>query len=549
MASRRPLHRAAVATALLAAGGAAAVLVGGGGPPVDGGRGPGPVRRVPAPGAPPPARPLPQEGPPLASSPPDGAEGRGTGNDSLPAGPSAGPVPGEDPLGDPPPLPDVVVFHDGGTRAVLPPDALPAVPAFDPATGGTVAVEPGRPPTVAIADFVADPAAAAKAVELVGDRRPALEEGVPVSLSGRVLAAEDGAPVAGATVVLSSTFYVRTHLYDHHLREVAHATTDADGVFTVERLNAEPAHFGRGGLLHLTATAPGRAPALAVPLSGVSPGVAHRVADLRLAAAPLSLAGRVLDEWEGRPVAGARVYATGAVDPIAYPKDQRAALFLGAPAATTDAEGRFLLEGLGRGVQVISAHGGDDCLGSERLLLPRTGEAVLRTRGIRGRIEGTTVDGEGSPVPLVAVMGGGNTTHSFADGRWVLENFPGDEVDIRFSHPDFPAVVVAGVADGTTGLLVRMEAPLPAVILEVSDRDTGAPVPRVRVEFLLDGGGPAGDGTSPERVSPAGRHEVRLPAGAAALRISAEGRSAAEVPLAGRIDGEVVPVLLAPAGE
>jgi hypothetical protein len=385
-----------------------------------------------------------------------------------------------------------------------------------------------------------------RAVVLAGERKPAVEEGVPVSLAGRVVEAEGGAPVAGARVVVTSTFYVRRYFYDHHLREVARAETDADGAFRIGRLNVDPAHFGRGGRLYLTVTAEGRAPALALPLARVSPGVANRVRDVALERGGLSLRGRVLDYWEGRPVVGARVHATGAVDPVSYPKDERPALFVGAPTAVTDAEGRFLLEGLGKGLQVLSVHGGDDCIGRENAMLPAEGEIQVRTRQIRGRIEGTTVDGDGEPVALVTVEGGDNSTHSFADGRFVLENFRGDAVAIRCTHPDFPPVLLEGVRDGTTGLVVRMERPRPEIVLEVVDRDTGAPVVRVRVEFSFPEGTAPPAATSPERLAPDGRFAVRVPEGATSLAVSAAGRGAGEVPLAGRAEGEVVRVALAP---
>src|SRR5205814_456078 len=126
--------------------------------------------------------------------------------------------------------------------------------------------------------------------------------------------------------------------------------------FLIERLNADPAHFGSSGRFYLTVTAEGHAPSLAVPLADVTRGVANRLPAVALQRATETLRGRVVDHFEHRPVIGARVYATGAIDPVAYPKDERPALFLGAPTATTDADGRFVLEGMGRGVQVVSVH-------------------------------------------------------------------------------------------------------------------------------------------------------------------------------------------------
>ena len=545
MGTRGAFRFVAAAAALLAAGAAGLLVM----------RGPG---AGPAPRDPPSrprGSPAPREGEPLRiadpspedgdpSSPPgaDGSASRGAGEGALPAGTAAALAAGEGTAAGAGPAPfqltDVVVFWPGTD--------LPSSPALDPATGDAPAVEAGRPPEMALSAFVEARGSVAKAAELVGDRRPELEEGVPVSITGRVLEADGGAPVVGATVLLTSTFYVRRYFYDHHLREVARAETDADGNYGIERLNVDPAHFGKGGRLHLTVTAPDHAPALAVPLSSVTPGIANRLRDVALDAAPETVAGRVLDFEAGLPVVGARILATGAIDPVSYPKDERPALFVGAPETVTDAGGRFTLTGLGRGVQFLSAHGGDDCLGREAVMLPRGTEGVLRVRAIRGRIEGTTVDAEGNPVALVTVEGGGNSTHSFADGRFTLENFRGDAVTIRFTHPDFPPVVLRDVKDGTAGLVVAMERPRPRIVLEVRDRDTGEPVPRIRTELLYEEGAERPAATSPERLAADGRYPLRVPAGAVGIRVAADGGRTAEVSFAGRVEEEVVPVLLAP---
>jgi len=439
------------------------------------------------------------------------------------------------------------MLYDPGTRTFIDGPILYADPEVDPATGEAPVAAPGRPAALEIAAFVAagglttDPV-----VELVGMRKPELEEGVPVSLAGRVLEAEGGAAVAGARVVVSSAFYVRRYFYDHHLREVARAETDSDGAWRIDRLNVEPVHFESGGRLYLTATAEGHAPALAVPLARVTPGIANRVKDVSLERVAGALRGRVLDMWEGKPVVGARVHATGAIDPIQYPKDQRAALFVGAPSAVTDGEGRFLLEGLGRGIQMVSVHGGDDCAGSEGVVIPFKGECVLRTRALRGRIEGTMTDGKGNPLALVLVEGGENTTHSFADGRFVLENFRGDAVKMTFSHPEYRDVVLERVGDGTAGLVVRMEHPRPTIVLDVKDVATAAPVKRIGVGYGSDPATPTGPEPGSAYLSADGRYVVRFPDGETQLFIYAIGWEPATVDLAGRADGEVVPVLLAP---
>jgi protocatechuate 3,4-dioxygenase beta subunit len=426
--------------------------------------------------------------------------------------------------------------------------ALCAKPDVDPRTGAAPAAAPGKPPELDLATYVARGAAAVeRAAELKGERKPALDEGVPVSLTGRVVEQEGGAPVAGARVVVLSTFYVRLYFYDHHLREVARAETDADGAYAIERLDADPAHFGAGGRLYVTVTAEGHAPALAVPLATVSPGLANRLPDVALRRATQTVRGRVIDLWEGKPVVGARVIATGGINPIVYPKDERPALFVGAPATVTDGDGRFVLEGLGGGVQTLSAHAGDDCIGMTVVALPCKDAVLVRARQIRGRIAGTTVDARGDPVALVDIEGGDNSTHSFADGRFELANFRGDAVTIRFTHPDYAPVVLEAVRDGTTGLVVRIERRRSVVVLDVRDRDTDAPVSHVRLEFAFAAESDRPAPTSPEHLSPDGLYAVRVPEGATTLSVGADGHAPEVVSLAGRTDGDTVRVTLAPS--
>jgi protocatechuate 3,4-dioxygenase beta subunit len=420
----------------------------------------------------------------------------------------------------------------------------------DPLTGVAPETFPGKPPELAIAAYVARGRSAADgAVELVGPRTPAVEEGVPVAFSGRVVEAEDRKPIAGARVTVSSTFYVRRYFYDHHLREVASALTDGDGRWTIERLNIDPAHFGSGGRLSLSVTADGHAPELAVPITEVSPGVANKLPEVALARAAETLRGRVVDMWEGQPVVGARVYATGAVSPLAYPKDERPALFVGAPTVLTDADGRFTLEGLARGLQTISVHGPDDCIGWMETRLPLADELTIQARALRGRVEGTTVDDRGEPIALVTITCRDNSTHSFADGRFALENFRGDDVTIWFAHPDYAPVVREKVPDKTVALVVRMERRRPEIVLDVRDRDTSAAVPRIHLEFAFAEGAAPPPPTSPERLAADGRYRVRLPDGAASATVTAPGRAAETVPLAGLSDGDRVAVTLASVAE
>jgi hypothetical protein len=510
-----------VAVALAAAAALIAVLVSPSPPPAE--EGPATARRTPAPEVDEPAAPtglgpgapLPPEATPEPAGEPEAPE----------EAPPAVPAPGGPPVVVPPPAPPV---------------ALPGI-----RTEGPRLPEPtASPPERTVEDLVEGGLTSVEGTIVLKTKGPAkVEPGVPVALSGRVVEKESSQPVAGATVLLHSAFYVRALFYDHHLREVARVRTDPDGRFLVERLDVDPVHFGKGGRVYLSVRSADHAPLLSIPLDGVRAGYRNRLPDLVLSRERHVVRGRVLDRWEGEPVAGGRVVATGEIHPIHYPKDQREALFLSSPHATTDEEGRFVLENVGPGTQMISVHGGDDCAGYLQVKVPLKGEVVIRARQIRGRIEGKVIDEFDRPIPLVRIDGGENTTHTFADGTFVLENFRGDLVDLSLTHADYRPATSRQVPDGSRGLTVRMASRWPLVRFRVTAHGDGAPVPIVSVKLEFPGQ-PVPVPASPFFLSAAGVHAVRVPDGATTATIEAEGREAAEVDLTGVRDGDTVDVIL-----
>ncbi len=390
--------------------------------------------------------------------------------------------------------------------------------------GGPRSVLPGRPPELELNAFVAaGPSAPVDAVELVGNRHPKLEEGLPVALTGRVVDLERGAPISGAAVHVTSTFYVRRYQYDHHLREVARVLTNAKGEYEIRRLNADPAHFGEDGRIVITVRAGGFAGAEAIPLENVKAGFESELPDVVLSRETHVLRGRVTDHHQNLPVEGARVVATGSVDPVSYPKDQRDALFLGAPETVTDADGRFELKGLGPGKQWVSLHYGNDCISNQLFEVPKQNDVTMRSHPARGRITGRVVDIDGVPVSLAVIGGGWNSTHSFAEGDFVLENFHGDPVDLDVAHPDYLPVKLGGIADGTEELTIRLERRQPRVRLDVRDAVSGKSLRHVTVELLANDGSAVPLTSSPHYLDETGVHEVVLPAEIATIRVSAAG--------------------------
>jgi hypothetical protein len=427
------------------------------------------------------------------------------------------------------------------------PDASPAEVrlARDPVTNRPIEVAPGASPEIEIDTLKREGLPAVSGtMRVTGEREADVDAGLPVGLTGRVIEKESKQPIEGAVVLVHSTFYVRSIFYDHHLEEVARVETDADGKFLIDRLNVDPVHFGKCGRAYLSVRSHDHAPLLSLPLPGVRTGYRNRLPDLVLSRERHTVRGRVIDYWENEPVAGGRVVATGEIHPIHYPKDQRDALFLSAPECTTDEKGRFVLENVGPGKQMLSVHGGDDCAGYLEIEVPRKGEVIIRTRQIRGRIQGRVEDEWGRPIALVRVDGGQNTTHTFADGTFLLENFRGDVVTLAFAHADYRPATKTDVPDGSLDVTVRLASRWPLVRFRVRDRDRNEPVPvvAIRLEFA-DEARPAVP-ASPFFISAAGVHAVRVPVGTVRATVEAEGYATTEVDVTGLIDGAVRDVVL-----
>ena len=472
---------------------------------------------------------------PPPAAPPDGTS---AAEEPVPAGPDAVEKGGAGEDEDAPVIKDVNVPNHGE-------DVVLARVDEDEPGGGPVAVAPGRAPPREIEGLVREGLDSVRGtVEVAGKRRASVETGVPVALTGRVLEKETGRPVAGAAVVLRSAFYLRRIFYDHQLKEVARAVTNADGEYRIERLNVDPVHFGEGGRVYLSVSSPDHAPLPALPLDDVAPGWRNRLADLHISKESFTVRGRVIDRWEGKPVVGARVVATGKILPIQFPKDQREALFLSSPETKTDDEGRFVLENVGRGPQTISVHGGDDCAGYLEVQVPAKAEVVISARALRGRIEGRVLDERGRPVDVVKIDGGDNSTHTFGDGSFVLETFRGDVVTLLFSHPEYRTHSLPGVKNGSREVDVRLTSRLPEVKIRARDHRTGKPLSPISVTFAFPEGAGEPVPGSPFYLSEEGLHAVRLPSGAIRATVAAAGREPREVDVTGLRDGDVVELML-----
>lgn len=305
---------------------------------------------------------------------------------------------------------------------------------------------------------------------------------------GRVVAADDGSPIPGATVVAGATSeQERFHL--------ARTETDGQGRFRLALC------IGRGGL---RAFARGFVP-LRTPLDSLPPGGEEIV--MRLARGA-RLTGRVTTASDGMPVPGiaVRVIPEGG-DFRFFPPDP----------ATTDADGRYLVEDLPAGESVVLAEGAgwvtQGLVGGERRFsspiaatLVASTTATFDIRVVKAAsATGVVFDVAGRPVAGAVVRAEGRQGPNSYTSDGAMENTrvepTATAADGTFSMADLVGgatyVFTATAPDGSKGhsgyLRARDEAPVRVVIRFVPERrievsllaaDTGAPVAGARVDAI-----------------------------------------------------------------
>ena len=275
-----------------------------------------------------------------------------------------------------------------------------------------------------------------------------------------VVVAEDGSPIRDAQVILYSSFYLRQAYYDHRVRQLGRVLTDASGAFDLRPVDLDTVHFGADGEIFVTVRHPSYPDLVAQVLPGIVPGQESDVGRLVLPARGATIRGVVLD-LEGRPVAGAVVRVSGAMNPVDYDKTERLVVLDACPSATTDAEGRYLLADFAGGVHEVSIHIRLDCVvhGSERWEGDREwSPRVQAGNQVRGRV----VDPEGAPVAAAVVFGGGNWTPTNPDGTFWLDNVLAGPLTLEVAHAAWHTVVVPGVATNGDDIVVAERERLPA---------------------------------------------------------------------------------------
>jgi hypothetical protein len=348
-----------------------------------------------------------------------------------------------------------------------------------------------------------------------GQVRAALEEAsLPGgAISGRVLDGATGGGIAGAEL----TF------------------TGEAGAIT--------ARSGAAGAFELAPPAPGRFALTAASAPGFlpyAPELLHSPVQLRLAKdravrgvtvllfPAVDYRGRVIDE-RGAPVAGAQVRLVGT------PAGEQAIEKL-ETEWTTDRDGAFrfhaaddaVLEAVRGGARGWAVVDGDVAL--TRQLTIRIGEAAARDAAITGRV----TDEAGAPLADVLVRaepeepgraGAAARATAFAvtdaAGAFALEGLDRGAYLVVAEDEGRAPARQAGVAGGTRGLALVLGAGLPLAGVVV-DRDGGA-APAFTLLVLARQGARRDLVVARSIVDPAGRFEVRVPAGDYDLIASASG--------------------------
>lgn len=263
-----------------------------------------------------------------------------------------------------------------------------------------------------------------------------------------------GAPVAGAVVELRSTLTWK-------------ATTNAQGVAMLKGIGETWAP--------LVARAPGFAPAAMMLDTSGNAETVERVALAMARGAAVS--GRVLDE-AGAPVAGARVVATNASEPLPVVDPRRDAI-------TADAKGAFALPALSAGTWRLTASHGDLAPATSVPLTvdgvnPRTGiELRMQTGAI---VRGIVKDKAGAPIAGadVRVVAQGHVywrarRQAFTDdaGRFAIAGLARRPVDIVAWHDSAGASAIAPV-----DLAAKREHDV-AITLDIAGTITGTVVDKL----------------------------------------------------------------------
>jgi protocatechuate 3,4-dioxygenase beta subunit len=312
--------------------------------------------------------------------------------------------------------------------------------------------------------------------------RTALEVALAPGYAVRGILIAEGAPVAGASIVMMRG---ESPLLGRGAVMLAHEfTTEEAGAFRVEGLPV-------GRSAHLAITTPGR-PGLAVPISlpaTPDPDPARREIDLGTIEMPEGrvLLGRVVAMGDGAGIRGATIRARSGLT------------FEGERVARSDGDGRFELRGLSKHHVALRVTAD----GFVEITMERpAGDAVLRVEMPRGAaLRGIVVDGAGAPVAGAAVNAfsqrpvdaevaaklddrGSSLAYARTDasGRFVLHGLANPPWDLGATRGAARGSLTldAPPADGEAKIVLSREARL---LLRVTTFDAAPLPPRIEYQW------------------------------------------------------------------
>lgn len=286
---------------------------------------------------------------------------------------------------------------------------------------------------------------------------------------------------------------------------VKRAFESDDGAFAVDGLSA--------GRYTLAITAPGHAPGT-VDAFEVRAGEAIDVGRVRLEEG-LTLTGRVVTADGGRPLPGASVELDdGSGGPFVQPGQAR--------AVPTDAEGRFVLDGLAEGTPTLRAMHPEYAPAARRVELRRGGslDDVLFELGSGGTLTGTVREnGEPAAGAGVFVSPGlmdidlARTTRTDADGRYELRRLAAGTYQVlrvpeHGGMPFMGGMKSATVREGETTVVDLGDEPAIRVsgVVRLGRQSVG----QASLLFVFAGGAASGVGLASASTDGAGRYEVGL---------------------------------------
>jgi hypothetical protein len=277
----------------------------------------------------------------------------------------------------------------------------------------------------------------------------------PASLEGRVRRGDGRAPGAATVrLVRAASGDILEGRAFYPLNEAARSTAAADGTFRFEGLDPGP--------WTPIAAADGCVETMGATVE-IGEGESKTGADVVLPAAR-GIAGRVVN-GAGAPVPGALVVA-GPLEARPLPEGTVSAVasYADQPLSRSDAEGKFVLRGLGSGTCRVAARAEDFPAWVADVEAGTTDLVVVLTAGLR--IEGVVREKtggkpvEGVKVNCFGLSGSDAEAWTAADGTFTLRGLAEGpySVDIfeRSGQPWAP-LTVRGVAAGTKGLVLALQ--------------------------------------------------------------------------------------------